>query len=94
MVTPYPGQLDSARRSSVLGVTMNERQLVRGSTRLAAVRKTRSVALIAGRPVRRRKSASSCVVAQRDLFCFSQPLSVHHSDQFHHDLVLVSGRPR
>jgi hypothetical protein len=37
-------------RSSVVGVTTNERQLDRGSSRLAAARNTRSVALSSARP--------------------------------------------
>jgi hypothetical protein len=47
------------QRSSVVGVMMNDRQRARGRSRLAAARKSRSLSVTAGRPVRRRKMASS-----------------------------------
>ena len=47
------------QRSSVVGVTRNERQLACGSSRLAAARKTRSAGLSSGGPTWRRSTASS-----------------------------------
>jgi hypothetical protein len=46
-------------RRSVLGVTRNDRQLARGSSRLAAARKTRSVCCSPGRATCQRSPASS-----------------------------------
>jgi hypothetical protein len=45
--------------NSVAGVTMKDRQRVRGSSRLAAARKIRSAHVIGGRLDRRRRIASS-----------------------------------
>ena len=47
------------QRSSVVGVTTNERQRARGNRRLAAERKTRSEGLSSGRASWRRSTASS-----------------------------------
>jgi hypothetical protein len=59
----YVQRLATSRRchrSSVVGVTKNERQLDRGSSRLAAARRTRSADDNLGRSACRRRTASSC----------------------------------
>jgi hypothetical protein len=47
-------------RSNVAGVTKNACQRARATRRLAAVKKSRSMGLMTGRGVRRRRIASSC----------------------------------
>jgi hypothetical protein len=49
-VRPTTGDEPACQRSSVVGVTTNDRQLARGSRRLAAARKTRSADVSSGRP--------------------------------------------
>jgi hypothetical protein len=61
--TPYVQRRATSRRcqrSSVVGVTRNDRQLDRGNSRLAAAKKTRSLIASCGRLVCRRSTDSSC----------------------------------
>jgi hypothetical protein len=58
--TPDAAMLTPCRASGVAGVTMKKRQGVGGRSRLVAARKSRSVHVIVGRRVRRRRMANSC----------------------------------